>query len=250
MRGERRPLVHLLALAALLAAWEILVRAGRVDGFYAGRPTQVAAALAALWREGALRAHALSSLRNLAAGYGLGVCAGAAAGLVLGHHRRLYDALGSYARLLSTVPQLVLIPFFILWFGIGDQAKIAIVFVMTFFPVLIAGMDAARCVPRELLDVCAVYGAGHWLTLAWVVLPSSAEALFTGARVAVSRAVAGMILGETFGRAEGLGYLLFRYGLEYSVNRMLAVLLVIMALSLGLFRALGLLEAGLVRWRR
>lgn len=247
MKAERR-LLHLGAALALLAAWEASSRAGWADPFFVGSPTEAAAALLRLLRDPAFPAHARSSLGNLLCGYLLGAASGACLGAAAGAGRSAYEDLKGYARAAYTVPQVVLIPFLVIWFGIGDATKIAVVFLMTFFPVFVGVMEAARRVDRELRDVCRVYGAGAWTTYSRLVLPACVPAAFGGAKIAVPRAVAGMILGETFGRAEGLGYLLFHHGALYAVNDMLAVLGLILALSLGLYAAVDAVEIRAIRW--
>lgn len=249
MKINRRPLLHALFLCSVMASWEALARTGVINVFYTGSPSGIASALLQLFTHGSLGSHALKSIKNLLAGYALGVICGAGLGIVVGYYKRLYDNLKTYAQLLYIIPQLVLIPFFIIWLGIDDLAKTAIVFVMSFFPVFIAAMEAAKNADRELDDVCRIYGAGRLFTLVYFVLPASSGPIFSGAKISVGRAAAGMILGETFGRAEGLGYLLFHFGSLYSVNNMMAALLLLTAVSISLYCGINLAEKKLIRWR-
>ncbi len=241
--------MHGIFLGCILCLWELLVRKGMVNPFYVGSPSGIWTAGAGMLRSGELTSNAYVSVRNLLVGFLSGVTAGALVGITVGHSSRLYGNLKGYLRFFYTVPQLVVIPFLIIWLGVGDASKVLIIFLMTFFPVVIVAMEAARAVPVELEDLFRVYGAGRLFTLTRLVLPASSRAIAAGAKVSVSRAVAGMILGETFGQAAGLGYLLFRYGAVYSVTHMLAVLAVIMAVSGGLFYSLDLAEKRLIRWR-
>lgn len=245
-----KPLVHALSIGLALCLWEWLVRRGLLNIFFTGSPTGILSSLWGLLKGGALPGHALKSLTNLLIGYSLAVLAAISLGIPVGFCGRVYDNLKGYAQWLYAVPMVVLIPLFILWFGIGDATKIAIVFVMAFFTVFIAAMEAAKGVDRQLADVCRVYRAGRLFTLLYLVLPASAGPIFAGAKLAAGRAVTGMILGETFGRAEGLGYLLFHFGALYSVNDMMASLLLILALSQALFWGITALEKKIVVWDR
>ena len=245
-----KPLVHALSIGLALCLWEWLARKGLLNVFFTGSPSGILASLRGLLAGGALPGHALKSLQNLLAGYSLAVIAAVSLGIPAGFSARVYENIKGYAQWLYAIPMLVLIPLFILWFGVGDAAKIAIVFVMAFFTVFIAAMEAAKGADRQLADVCRVYRAGRLFTLLYLALPASAEPIFAGAKLAAGRAVTGMILGETFGRAEGLGYLLFHFGALYSVNDMMASLVLILALSQALFWGITALERKLIVWKR
>ena len=249
MKIETRLLTHLTVLAAFLLLWEWLARSGAVSGFYTGAPSAIFSALLEHFRSGLFARHGARSLGNLAIGYPLALVCGALAGVVIGYYKPLYRNLRFYLQAFYTVPQLVLIPFFILWLGVENASKITIIFLMAFFPVLISAMEAAKAVDPELVNVCRVYGAGRLMTLSRLVLPACAPQIAAGAKIGAVRAVAGLILGEAFGRAEGLGYLLFHFGAVYSVNDMMAVLVVIMAAGLSLFFSLNFAERKILTWK-
>lgn len=236
-------------VCSALAAWELSGRIWPSAPFFIGSPSGVVKALGQTLADPAMLRHASSSVKNLLAGYILAVLAAVSLGLPSGYFKRVYSNIRVYVQVFYSVPRLVFIPLFILWLGIDDAAKIGIVFLMTFFTVYIAALEAAKRIDRELSDVCRVYGAGRLLTLTSLVLPAAAGPVLTGAKLAVGRAVAGMLLSETFGRPEGLGYLLFHYGATYMVNRMLAVLALVMALSVAMFYAVELLEYKLIKWQ-
>ena len=250
MKINRTLLGHAAVLTLLAGLWELLVRTGVLNSFFVSSPSAIALALLGLFRDKdtAILVHAAKSLRNLAAGYSLAVLAAVLLGVPAGYFNGIYRNVRVYARMLYSVPPIAYIPLVILWLGIGELSKIGMVFIMTFFTVFMAAMEAARSVNRELSDVCRVYGAGPARTLFYLVLPACARPIIAGAKLGVGRAVGGMLLGETFGIPEGLGYLLFHFGASYMISRLLGVLAIVMALSIALFYALDLLENKLVKW--
>lgn len=249
MKIKRSPFLHALFLVSVLCAWELLTRRGVISSFFVGSPTGICGAFLELAGDPASLRHAGSSLGNLLAGYFLAVLAAVGLGLPIGYFRGVYANVRGYVRALYSVPRIAFIPLVILWLGVGNPAKIFIVFMLTFFTVFIAAMEAAKTMDRDLADVCAVYGAGRLATLRYLVLPSAAGPVTAGAKIAVGRAITGMILSETFGQPRGLGYLLFHYGASYRTNKMMAVLLAIVLLSLSLFYLVDSLERKFIRWR-
>lgn len=249
MRTSRRLLLHLAFVAGGLGLWEGLVRAGALNQFFTGTPSAILSTLAALLKSPSFLGAAADSFGNMAAGYFLAVLAGAGLGLPAGYFRRVYENIRYYVQTAYSIPRLVFVPLVILWLGIGAPAKIGIIFLFAFFPVFIVAMEAARDMDRDLSDVCRVYRSGRLTTLRYLVLPAASGPVLAGTKIAVGRALTGMLLSETFGRPEGVGYLLFHYGANYEINKMMAVIVLLASLSAGLYYCVEAMEKKLVRWR-
>ena len=249
MKISRRALLHPAFILAALCLWEVLVGSGILNPFFTGTPSGILSALLRLLRSREFLAAAAGSFGNMAAGYLLAVLAGVALGLPAGYFKRVYENVRYYVQTAYSVPRLVFLPLVILWLGIGVPAKIGIVFLFAFFPVFMVSMEAARGMDRDLADVCRVYKAGRLTALRFLVLPAASGPVLSGTKIAVGRALTGMLLSETFGRPEGIGYLLFYYGAVYEINKMMAVLVILAAISAVLYFCVELLEKRLVRWR-
>jgi sulfonate transport system permease protein len=198
----------LLLPALLLAAWQIATTAHLVSPELLPPPAQVARTLLAMARDGALGRHLAATLGRL----GVGFAVGAAAGIVLGcltgaapFARRLLDPL---IQGLRSVPSIAWVPLFIIWLGIAEGSKVALIAVGAFFPVYLNLMAGIAAVDPRLADVARMHGFRPLGVLVHVLLPASLPALVIGLRGGLGLAWMFVAAAELMGASEGLGFLL------------------------------------------
>ena len=192
----------------LAAGWEIAVRAGYASGRLMPPPSRLFATAAALIHSGELQTHILATLTRVLLGFVIGAALGTAFGLLTGASglaRRLIDP---SIQGLRSVPSLAWVPLFILWMGIFETSKVALIAVGVFFPVYLGVLTAIQSVDRKLIEVGRVFGlspAGIALRITWpAVLPVWIASLRSGLGLGFMFLVA----AELMGASEGLGYLL------------------------------------------
>ncbi len=214
-------------------------------------PTPWAVALA-FWHElgRELPWHFLASLWRVAAGVLLAVAAAAPAGLFLGQSRRLNRLFSPLIYLLYPIPKVVFVPVILLFLGIGDLAKIVIIFLILFFQILVLVRDQASALRPELIQSVRSLGAGRRALFWYVYLPASLPAILTALRQSVGTAVAVLYVAELFATRRGLGYYISLQGSTlFNYPAMYAGVVAMSILGLGMYFIVDWLERRLCRWR-
>jgi NitT/TauT family transport system permease protein len=182
-------------------------------------------------------------------GLGLSIIVGLPLGLIMGRSPTLEALLDPYVTAMNASPRIVWLPLMILWFGIGIWSKIAIVFAGAVFPLLINSYAGVKNVNRVLVNVVRSFGANEWQLRKVVVLPNSLPYIVVGLRLAIGRAILGVVVGEFFGSSQGLGYMIAAAATNYKIDVVFVGVIIFMALSVLLTLAVKQLESRLDRWR-
>jgi NitT/TauT family transport system permease protein len=193
--------------------------------------------------------HLLFSARTLGLGFGIAAMAGLCAGTAMATFPRLGRALGPLVIIGYATPLVALLPLLILALGIGEATKIAIAALLGVFPVAITAEAGLRSVDRDYLDTAHAFGAGAGKRLASVVLPAAAVPVIAGLRLGLGRALIGTVVAEIYLADAGLGYLIAFSTNTLEVGKVLAVVLLLVALGVGLNAALEAAERRLSPWR-
>ena len=212
-------------------------------------PSKIAAAFYELLLNGQIEKHFYVSATAFLAGLGLSVVVGLPLGLIMGRSAILENLLDPYVTAANATPRIVFLPLLILWFGIGIWSKILIVFAGAVFPLLINTYIGVKNVNRVLVNVVRSFGANEWQLMKIVVLPNSVPYIIAGLRLAIGRAILGVVVGEFFGSSEGLGYMIASAATNYKVDVVFVGVGIFMALSVILTLAVKHLESRLARWR-
>jgi ABC-type nitrate/sulfonate/bicarbonate transport system permease component len=201
-------------------------------------------------RNGELFGHFLVSLWRVIAGTMLAIFTAAPAGLVLGQSKKLSQLFTPIIYLLYPIPKVVFVPIVLLFFGIGDVAKIVIIFLILFFQILVLVRDQAASLRPELIQSVTSLGAGRRALFKYVYLPASLPAIFTALRQSVGTAIAVLYIAELFATTKGLGYYIYFEGstlLNYPA--MYAGVLTMSLLGLGMYFSVDRLERWLCPWQ-
>lgn len=237
----------LLTLVILLAAWELLALA--VQRPILPSPGQVLLALAREARRGELPVHFLASLWRVIASMVLSITLAVPAGLALGQSPRLNRLFSPLIYLTYPIPKVVLVPVVMLFLGVGDLAKIVVIFLILFFQVLVLVRDQAAGLRPELLQSVRSLGAGRRALFRFVYLPASLPACLTGVRQSIGTAVAVLYVAELFATQRGLGYYIYYTGstlLDYPA--MYAGILAMSLLGAMLYVATDFAQKKLCPW--
>ena len=246
MPTRRRDL--LLASFIILAIWQLA--AWLIDRPILPAPFSV---LLVFWRDvksGELVGHFLVSLWRVMAGTLLAILTAAPAGLMLGQSKRASRLFSPIIYLLYPIPKVVCVPIILLFFGIGDAAKIVIIFLILFFQILVLVRDQAAMLRPELIQSVMSLGAGRRALFKYVYLPASLPAILTALRQSVGTAVAVLYIAELFATTRGLGYYIYFEGstlLDYPA--MYAGVVAMSLLGLGMYFSVDRLEKWLCPWQ-
>ncbi len=189
------------------------------------------------------------SATAFAIGLGLAILAGLPLGILLGRSNTLDAMFDPFITAFNATPRLVFLPLLMLWFGIGLWSKVAVVFLGALFPLLINTYEGVRNADKVLINVVRSFGAGEWDIARLVVVPNSLPFIMVGLRLAIGRAVLGVVVAEFFGSQEGLGVIMVRAASGFRVDVVFAGLIVFAGLSLLMTAIVKALENRLSRWR-
>jgi NitT/TauT family transport system permease protein len=240
-------LIRAASVLAFLAAWEFYGR--RTDPLLFTYPTAIASAFVTLVRTGELVRQLLVSLEALAAGFALSLILGVVLGLAIGRSRVAEAFVEPHVNALYATPQVALTPLLMMWLGLGFSVKVAVVFLFAFFPVLINTASGAKNVSAAMIEVGRAYLASRRQILLKVVLPAALPFIMAGVRIAVGRALVGMIVAELFTAITGLGAILSLYGNLFETAKMFVVIIVLAVLGIVLIHAAQMLERKMARWK-
>ena len=207
--GTRRiGLAGLLLPFALAALWEGLARFGLVNARLMPPPSVVGRTLWSLAASGELATHALATLSRVAAGFGIGAGAGTVLGALTGSLPLARGLLDPTLQALRAIPSIAWVPLFILWFGIFEASKVALIAVGVFFPVYLGVAAAIQDIDRKIIEVGRVFRLSRLAMVRRVLLPAILPAWFTALRSGLGLGFMFVVAAEIMGASEGLGYLL------------------------------------------
>jgi ABC-type nitrate/sulfonate/bicarbonate transport system permease component len=170
-------------------------------------------------------------------------------GLLIGRYKMVDAATDWLINALYAMPMVAIIPLVILWFGLGEAAKLFIVGILSVFPVLINTAAGVRNVPQSLIDVSTAFAASERQVFTKIILPSAVPYMMTGLRLGIGRAIIGMVVAEFFTAITGLGAVIVKYGNQYDTASMFVPLLVLMLLGIGLTYGVRRLEEMFAPWK-
>ncbi|WP_431120842.1 ABC transporter permease [Variovorax paradoxus] len=239
-----------IGIVAFLALWEALPRLGVVSDAYLSPPSAVVASIAQLVDTGQLWKHVAASLQRSLWGLLLASSSGVVLGLLIGSFRRLAAIVDPVLQLFRQTSAFALFPVFILFLGIGELSKVAIIFWASFWPVLLSTVSGVKQVDRLLVNSALSMGASPRFVFFKVVLPASLPSIFTGVRLAGAYSITALVAAEMIGAHSGLGFLTLNSQETFQIPTMYAGILLLAVLGLLLNYLLALLERRLLRWRK
>lgn len=241
-------IIRLISILVVLGAWEIVGR--QINPLFLSYPTAIIKAAIIMIGSGELFRALLSSLRTLVIGFVTASVIGVVAGLLIGRYRTVDAATDWLVNALNATPLVAVIPLVVLWFGLGDAAKLFIVVILTVFSVLINTAAGVRNVPPALIDVSTAFAANERQVFLKIILPASVPYMMTGLRVGIGRAIIGMVVAEFFTAVTGLGAVIVKYGNQYDTASMFVPILILMLLGVLLTYLVRRTEEWAAPWRQ
>ena len=198
---------------------------------------------------GKLGFHFLASFWRVVAGMGLAIITASPAGMLLGQSKKANQIISPLVYLIYPVPKVVFVPIIMLIFGIGDFAKITIIFLILFFQILVLVRDQASNIRLELINSVRSLGAGRKALYRFVYLPATLPAILTAIRQSVGTAVAVLYIAELFATQKGLGYYIYFQGSTlFNYPAMYAGVVAMSFLGLGMYYGIDWIERQTCKW--
>lgn len=240
------------SLVVLLLVWEFLPRLITMQEgtkLFFTVPSEIGGTLWQMFATGTIWGPLGVSASAFAIGLSIAIAVGLPVGVLLGRSAALNAMFDPFITAFNATPRLVFLPLFLLWFGLGMWSKVMIVFIGALFPILINTYEGVRNADRVLINVVRSFGATEWGIARLVVVPNALPYIVVGLRLAIGRAVLGVVVAEFFGSEAGLGVVMVRAASRFQVDVVFAGLIVFAVLSLLMTGLVKLLEDRLSQWR-
>ncbi|HEY7169133.1 MAG TPA: ABC transporter permease [Candidatus Binatia bacterium] len=238
---------NVLSILSLAILWEI---AGRIlDSVLIPPLSQIGLAWWKLLASGKLLSNLTLSLLTLATGFLLAVVFGVIIGVLMGRFRSVEHFLDLYVNSLMSAPMTAFVPVLIVWFGLGIESRIAVVFLFSVFVIIINTMTGVKQVDRVLLEMGQSFGAREKEIFFKIILPAAMPAIMAGIRLGMGRAVKGMVTAEMLLTLTGIGAMIMQYGSAFATDALFAVILTILFLAMIAMQFVQWIDKRLTGWK-
>jgi NitT/TauT family transport system permease protein len=255
-RGEQRGsffasrrFQQILSIVGGLAFWEILARFIIHNTAFLAAPSLVGVRAWQMLLDGSLLSNAWVSFEELILGFVFGVVAGVAIGSAMVAWKPVETTLEIWIAALYAAPIVALAPVLIIWFGIGTMSKVAVVFIMVVFPMILNTQAGLESVDRRLLLVARSFCASRWQMFTTVAMPSAAPFIASGMRQGIGRGLVGVVVGELFGAKAGLGNIITTASSVFDMPTLFVAVVTLALAGVVLSALLRALELRLAAWR-
>jgi NitT/TauT family transport system permease protein len=186
-------------------------------------------------------------------GYGLGlalaIAIGIPLGLAAGWYRRFSYAIDPFLSALNATPQVAFLPLIVVWVGTGLGARVLIIVLLAVLPIAINARAAVRTTDPRLIKVAASFGAGDFRLFRTIILPSAVPFLLAALRLAIGRGMIGVVVGEIYGSAAGIGAMISQAGSRFQTDKVFVGVLAIVAAGMILIEFVERIERRVEAWR-
>ena len=249
LRRYGRLALGLLLPIGIALVWEVIVWLGYSNGRLVPPPTKVFAAIVELAKSGELTRHIAATLSRVAAGFFLGVAAGTILGAISGYWDLARRLLDPTVQALRAIPSLAWVPLFILWLGIFETSKVALIAIGVFFPVYLGVMGAILSVDRKIVEVGRIFRLSGPAMIRRILLPAVLPAYVVALRVGLGLGWMFVVAAELMGASEGLGYLLLDGQQLGKPAQILAAIVIFAILGKATDWLIEIASAPLLRWQ-
>jgi len=243
-------LISLLSVFIFVMAWQIIARLKVVDPVYIGQPLEILKESFNFFASGEIYEHIVASGVTFFLGFSVAILFGVTLGLLTGTNRTLYNIVSPYIFAIHSTPIIALFPLIIIWFGVGIEAKVVIIFLMTVVPILANTIDSARSMDASLIKMAKSFEAGKLFVLKTIIFQASVPYILSGIRVATGRAIIALIISEFYGYGKGVGYLVSFYGQTFQTDKLMSLVLLLILFSFSILKAINIAEQRLLKWKQ
>ena len=236
----------LVGIAAFLLVWEGAARLFHLPDYVLPAPSTILADGAAKWQS--LLGGAAFTVQPMLLGFVVAVVLGVLIALAIAFSQGVRAIAYPLLVFLQIVPKIAVAPLFIIWFGYGLTPKVLLVFLLSFFPVVVAAITAFASIEPEILELARSTGAGRLRIFRMVQLPNALPSLFGGIKIAAALAATAAVVAEFVASDRGLGYLLMQYNGNLDTPMSFAAIFVLSAMGLALYGVVELIEGLAIPW--
>jgi NitT/TauT family transport system permease protein len=248
-RRRERVLLGALAVVVVLGIWQLFADVGIVKESFTSSPSQIWQSMVQYFDGGTAWQDLAASGQEFVYGFLISIAIGIPAGILMGWYPRLDALLNPIVIFLNNSPRLAIAPLFVIWFGIGLNAKIAVVILSAIVPIITNARAGVVTIEPSLLEMSRSYGTRDLRLLRTVVLPGTVPAIASGLRLGIGQALLGVVLAEFIAATQGLGFVVVTSAANFSTDRLFVAVVVISVLGMLATALVGRAERYFERWR-
>lgn len=241
--------IGLLVFIIVIALVEWGTQAGWITALTLPKPTDVVATFGELWESGLLFKHLVPSLARLVVGAAIGASVGISVGMLIGLFSYIRAGLVPVVAAIFPIPKIALLPLFVIWFGIDEASKYALIAFGTFTPTVVATYGAVDNVDRSLIRMGQSFGLNWWSIVSKIVLPGAMPGVLSGLRISLAIAIILLVAAEMLGAQYGIGAYILEAGSLYDLERLFAGVVILSILGIIVSTIIGQIEKRLLGWR-
>ena len=233
----------------IIAFIEMGTRTGFVSSLTLPRPSDVFTTFIELWESGLLWKHLLPSLSRLFVGATIGASLGICIGILIGLFSLARGGLVPVVAAIFPIPKIALLPLFVIWFGIDETSKYALIAFGTFTPTVVATYGAVDNVDRSLIRMGQSFSLSWFSIVTKIVLPGAMPGILSGLRVSIAIAIILLVAAEMLGAEYGIGAYILEAGSLYNLERLFVGVTILSIIGVSVSAVISLIEAKLLNWR-
>lgn len=241
-------IVPLVFLIILILIWQLVVDKGLIPKFILPSPLDVITTTIKTF--GDLKEHILTTLLEAGTGFAIAVLLSLLLAVLMDTVKIIKKAIYPLLIISQTVPIIALAPLFVIWFGFGLLPKVIVVVLVCFFPIVVSLLDGIQSVDVDVINLMKSMGASKIRIFTLVKFPAAMVSFFSGLRIAATYSIMGAVIGEWLGGEGGLGVYMMRVKHSYAMDKVFSVILIIILLSMILFKLIDLIQYISMPWNR
>ena len=247
---QEKKILGAAAVIVFLTAWELCGNTLQlINPMFMSAPSLVFKAAYQMFASGEIFNDLYVSGIEFLWGYILSVVVAIPFGIAIGWYKRFAYVCDPFVNAMNATPRIALLPLVIIWLGIGILSKVGIIFLGAVFPLLINTRDGVKTTPHNLLTAAKSFGASEWQIFKSVVLPSTLPFILTGLRLAVGRALIGVMVGELYAATAGIGFMITVAGATFQTDKVFVGVLIFAISGMTLTAVIDRYERRFDKWR-
>jgi NitT/TauT family transport system permease protein len=250
LQERRAALTRTAASVGFIVLWELVVRLGWISPLFLAPPSQVAVRLYHVFATGTIFPHLWASGVTAFWGFFISCIIGIPVGILMGRSSFVRNTLEPFVIAQASVPTVALLPLFIIWLGIGEGARIALVLAGSVFGIIVSTEAGVANIDERLIETALSFTATQTAILRTIVLPAAVPYIIAGMRLAVSRVLITVVVAELYAANAGIGYLIFQAGSTYDTSMIFVGVVILAAAGVTMNSLLRAIEFRLAPWAR
>lgn len=218
--NQEKKILGTISISIFLIAWELVGNVFQwINPMFMSAPSLIFKAALEMFRSGEIYHDLYVSGIEFLGGYILAAAVAIPFGILVGWYKRMSYVFDPFINAMNATPRVALLPLVIIWLGIGILSKVGIIFLGAVFSILINTRDGVKTTPLSLLNAARSFGASEWMVFKTVVVPSTIPFILTGLRLAVGRALVGVLVGELYAATAGIGFMITVAGATFQTDK-------------------------------